>query len=294
MSEFATPVTLVVIVVTTLLSIYAFGNAAFLRRRLFATGPILERRQWDRLVSSGFLHGGYAHLFFNMYTLWSFGRVLEFVHGPWAFLVIYFAAIVGGNLVSLWLHRHEPHYRALGASGGVSGVIFAVIFLFPQGDIQLMLIPIPIPSWLFAIGFVVGSYLALRGRVGNIGHDAHLGGALCGLAAAVALFPDLPLRRPLLFVAVVVITVGLLWHAKTYPLRPAGQGWTLRGRTGGAAGGGQGGHDQGGHEHGGHDHADHDRARLDELLARSQEVGLAGLSDGERAELKDIADRRRR
>ncbi len=137
---------------------------------------------------------------------------------PRAFLVIYFTAIVGGNLVSLYLHRHEPGYRALGASGGVSGVMFSVIFLFPHGSIQLMFIPIPIPSWLFAIAFVVGSYIALRGRVGNIGHDAHIGGALCGLAAAVSLFPDIPVRQPLLFVAVVVISLGLIWHAKTHPL----------------------------------------------------------------------------
>lgn len=277
MNELSTPLTLAVIAATVAISIYAMRSPAFLMRWLFEPGPILEQRQWGRLISSGFLHGGFAHLFFNMYTLWSFGRVLEYVHGPRAFLVIYFTAIVGGNLVSLYLHKAEANYRALGASGGVSGVIFAVIFLFPDGGIRLMFIPIDIPSWLFALGFVVGSYVALRGRVGNIGHDAHLGGALCGLAAAVFLFPEIPARRPLLFAAVVLVTVGLLLHARFFPLGAPRRGAVLRGafrevRT--------------------QERAEHDRKRLDQLLEKVAEVGLAGLSDKERAELKAIADRR--
>ena len=277
MNELSTPLTLAVLALTAGISLQGFRSRAFLLRWLFEPAAIIERRQWGRLVSSGFLHGGWAHLFFNMYTLWSFGRILEFVHGPRAFLVIYFTAIVGGNLVSLYLHRTEANYRALGASGGVSGVIFAVIFLFPAGSIRLMFIPVDIPSWLFAIGFVVGSYVMLRGQVGNIGHDAHLGGALCGLAAAVSLFPEIPGRRPALFAAVVVITLALLWHARAYPLGRRGPGLTDRVRRTAAGA-----------------RRDHDRERLDTLLAKVAEVGLTGLSDKERAELKAIADRRAR
>lgn len=279
MNELATPVTLAVIAATVAISLYAFRSPAFLVRWLFQPGPILAHRQWGRLISSGFLHGGFAHLFFNMYTLWSFGRVLEYVHGPRAFLVIYFTAIVGGNLVSLYLHKAEANYRALGASGGVSGVIFAVIFLFPGGGIRLMFIPIDIPSWLFALGFVVGSYVALRGRVGNIGHDAHLGGALCGLAAAVFLFPEIPARRPLLFAAVVLVTGALLLHARFFPLGGPRRGEVLRGAF---------------REARTRERDEHDRKRLDQLLEKVAEVGLAGLSDKERAELKAIADRRGR
>jgi len=163
--------------------------------------------------------------------------------------------------------------------------MFAVIFLFPHGSIQLLLIPVPIPSWLFAIGFVVGSYVALRGRVGNIGHDAHLGGALCGLAAAVGLFPDIPMRQPLLFAAVVIISLGLIWHARTFPLgaaaagRRPGRPVDVVERLRRAAGGLR---------------DERDRKRLDELLAKVAEVGLEGLTDSERAELKRIADRRGR
>ena len=284
MNELATPVTLAVVGVTVGVSLYAFRSPAFLARWLLEPAAVLERRQWGRLVSSGFLHGGFAHLFFNMYTLWSFGRVLEFVHGPRAFLIVYFTAVVGGSLVSTYLHRHEPSYRALGASGGVSGVIFAVIFLFPAGGIRLMFIPVDIPSWLFALGFVVGSYWALRRQVGNIGHDAHLGGALCGLAAAVFLFPDIPARRPVLFAAVIVITAGLLWHARAYPMQGARRGGSrnlqeLADRLRRSATSAR---------------ERQDAERLDALLAEVARVGLAGLSEAARDELKAIADRRGR
>ena len=97
MNELSTPLTLAVVAVTVGISLYGFRSRPFLLRWLFEPAAIIERRQWGRLISSGFLHGGFAHLFFNMYTLWSFGRVLEFVHGPRAFLVIYFTAIVGGQ-----------------------------------------------------------------------------------------------------------------------------------------------------------------------------------------------------
>ncbi|HPF69754.1 MAG TPA: rhomboid family intramembrane serine protease, partial [Candidatus Krumholzibacteria bacterium] len=131
MNELASPVTLAVIVANVVVSMRGFGSPGFVARWIFAPTAITEGRQWERLVTSAFLHAGWGHLFFNMYSLWSFGRPLEMVCGARAFLVIYLAAVVGGSLVSLALHRGDRSYRALGASGGVSGVIFAAIFLFP-------------------------------------------------------------------------------------------------------------------------------------------------------------------
>lgn len=273
MNEMQSPVTLAVVAVTVVVSMRGFNRPGFTERFLLEPRAVLGG-QWERLVTSGFLHGGWAHLFFNMYTLWSFGSLVELAYGPLPLLAIHFVGIVGGGLVSVALHRHHA-YRALGASGGVSGVVFAAIFLFPGGSVRLMLVPIPIPSWLFALAFVVGSYVALRRQVGNIGHDAHLGGALCGLAVATLIFPDLPLRQPLLYGAVVLLTVGMILHAWRFPL----PGRRSLPRTGdGRPPGGLSGRDA---------------RRLDELLAKVADVGLAGLSDEERAELKRIADRRK-
>jgi membrane associated rhomboid family serine protease len=271
-NEMQTPATLALIAVTVAVSMRGFKHPEFTERYLLDPRAVLGG-QWERLATSGFLHAGWAHLFFNMYTLWSFGSLLELAHGPIPILSIHLIGIVGGGLVSVALHRHHV-YRALGASGGVSGVVFAAIFLFPGGSVQLMFVPIPIPAWLFAIAFVVGSYIALRRQAGNIGHDAHLGGALCGLAVATLIFPDLPLRQPLLYGAVVLITVGMIVHAMLFPL--AGRRPLPRAGGGRPAGGLSG----------------RDARRLDELLAKVADVGLAGLSDEERDELKRIADRR--
>jgi membrane associated rhomboid family serine protease len=179
---------LLVIGVTCWFSWLGFRDAAFQERNIFWPEAILARRQYYRLVTSGFLHLDGPHLAMNMLSLYFFGPRIENVFGPAQFLGIYLGAIVGGNLLALYAHRHHD-YRSLGASGGVAGVIFAHIFLFPGGGIGLFLLPIGIPSWLYAIGFLLASFHGMRRGVGNVGHDAHLGGALAGLFTAAALHP---------------------------------------------------------------------------------------------------------
>ena len=104
------------------------------------------------------------------------------------FLLIYFGSIIGGSLLSLYVHRHHD-YLAYGASGGVCGVIFAYILLFPGAGVRLYL-SVPIPGWLYAIGFMVVSFVAMKNARDNIGHDAHLGGAIIGLLIAAGLHPQ--------------------------------------------------------------------------------------------------------
>jgi membrane associated rhomboid family serine protease len=152
-----------------------------------------------------------------MYSLYSFGSYIEQYFGMGTFLGIYFAGMLGGNLVSLYLHRREP-YRALGASGGVCGVIFASIFLLPGGSVYLFFVPIPIPSWLFAIVFVAFSLYGARSQLGHIGHDAHLGGALIGLFTATLIYPAIIKTSPVLFGAIIAITVGMILFFKRKPV----------------------------------------------------------------------------
>lgn len=204
-----TPVTIAIIVVTVLSSLIGFRNVGYLQRHLLDVQRVLQKREWPRLLTSGLLHADLSHLFFNMFSLWSFGGAVEACCG-WGFLLaVYVAAVLGGSLLALALHRREQ-YRALGASGGVCGVIYAAIFLVPGTSVVVFPLPIPIPAWLFAILFVVISFAVMRTRIGNIGHDAHLGGALVGLLVATALRPSLVAENPLLFATVVVITVVLL------------------------------------------------------------------------------------
>jgi membrane associated rhomboid family serine protease len=151
------------------------------------------------------------HLFFNMFALYSFSRGIGRVFGILDFVLIYFGSLIAGNLLSLYINRKNSGYRALGASGGVSGVIFSSILMFPGGSIAFLFFPIGIPSWLFGIGFILVSIYGIKSRLGNIGHDAHLGGAIAGVVISVLLEPVLLRARPLLIAALVVPAAAYLY-----------------------------------------------------------------------------------
>lgn len=216
MSDFASPVTLGLVVVTSLVSLAGFGSAAAVDRLIFDPHRILRRGEYLRLVSSGFLHADIGHLFVNMFSFYSFGGPIERVYGAVPLVAIYFSAILGGNLLSLALHRNEI-YRALGASGGVCGVVYAAIFLFPGGSVMVMPVPVPIPSSLYAVLFILLSFFGMRGRWGNIGHDAHLGGAVIGLGTATALFPAIAAENPILWTTVMAISAVLFVYLYRRP-----------------------------------------------------------------------------
>lgn len=177
--------TIIIIVLTTFCSLVGFRDPAFTEKFIFAPTEILACRQYYRLFTSAFLHADFNHLVMNMVTLYLFGSVMEASVGSGEFLLIYFASIVGGSLLSLWLHRNHE-YRAYGASGGVCGVVFSFIALNPRGEILAHMF-IPMPAWAYGILFLIGSYIALRRGVDNIGHDAHIGGAIIGLWTTGAL-----------------------------------------------------------------------------------------------------------
>lgn len=186
------PVVLVLIAITTISSIQGFSNARFFDRYKFSVGAILSgSKQWDRLLSSAFLHGDYIHLIFNMFTLYFFSDIIIEMFSAWQYLLIYFAAVMGGGLLSLWMHRKDYYYSAIGASGGVVGILFASIAIYPHIGIRFFFIPIDIPGWIFAILYLGYSIYGMRTQVGNIGHDAHLGGAVIGLLITILFAPQL-------------------------------------------------------------------------------------------------------
>ncbi len=180
---------LVIIIVTTIVSYKGFTNNRFFEDNEFEVDRILVDRQYKRLVTSGFLHTGWLHLVFNMFSLYIFSGVVAMGLGTLDFLLIYFASLIGGGLLSLLVHRNHGSYSAVGASGAVCGVMFASVGLYPQMGISLFPLPFAIPSWLYAVLFVGFSIYGVRSQKDNIGHDAHLGGALVGMVLAMILEP---------------------------------------------------------------------------------------------------------
>lgn len=180
----------IIILFNLALSYYAFNNRVLFDQYKFEVDGILIHKEYKRMITSGFLHVGWIHLAFNMLTLHGFSGLLELYLGGLSFLFIYFASLLGGNFLSLYVHRNHGDYSAVGASGAVSGVVFASIALFPDLKLGFFGLTPSISSWFFGLLFVVISIYGIKSGKGNIGHDAHLGGALVGMLIAIILKPS--------------------------------------------------------------------------------------------------------
>lgn len=184
-------ISLALILLNVIVSYRGFKDQAFFQRYSFNIPQIRLYRDYRRFLTSGFLHSGWMHLIFNMVALYSFGDVLESSIGITKFLGIYFISLLAGNLLSLYVNRNRSHYTSVGASGAISGVVFAAIGLFPDMRMSLLFIPISLPGWLFGLLYVLYCMFGIRARRDNIGHDAHLGGGMAGLILAIAMYPGM-------------------------------------------------------------------------------------------------------
>ncbi len=200
---------LLLVAAITVVSLAGFLRPSLVDRYLFDSRAILRGHQYERMLTSSFLHAGLGHLAFNLISLYSFGLGIERVYGAASFLLIYFSGVLGGAFFSLWLHRDEA-YRAVGASGGVCGVIYAAIFLLPGTSVYIFFIPYPVPASVYAILFLGISIWGMQSRFGHIGHDAHVGGALVGLAVTTLLHPGIVAAQPLLYLGIVTISAALI------------------------------------------------------------------------------------
>lgn len=209
MFDIAEIVPIIIIALTAITSVKGFNDMAFFDRYKFNVGAILgSSKQWDRMLTSATLHGDYIHLFFNMFTLYIFSDTIIYEFGIWKYLAIYFLSIIGGGLLSLWVHRKEYYYSAIGASGGVVGVLFAAIAIYPNMTLGIMFV-IPMPGWVFGIAYLAFSVYAMQKQQGNIGHDAHLGGAAVGLLLAI-LFEPVLLKINTLYIGIMVLPLIVL------------------------------------------------------------------------------------
>lgn len=193
------PVLLIIIAATAIISFIAFSNRELFEKYKFNVGAIVRNREYVRLISAGFLHADLMHLMFNMLTLYFFGPIVVEAFGAFGFLIVYFGSILLGNVFSLYLYKNQSWYSAIGASGGVSGILFASIAMIPDLGIYFFFIPIAIPGYLFGFAYFAYSvYMMLNPRQNdNIGHAAHLGGAFFGLVYAVALQPERAIENAL-------------------------------------------------------------------------------------------------
>lgn len=209
--------TYAIIAVTVWVSYLGFKSLAFEQKYIFCPEYILAGKEYYRLVTSAFLHSGWQHLILNMMSLYAFADPIELIYGRSEFLMVYFGSIIGGDLLSLYVHRHHV-YQAYGASGGVCGIIFAYMMLFPGGNIRMFFLPFGIPAWLYAIGFILYSFYGMKTGLGNIGHDAHLGGAIIGLLIAAGFHPEAVRHNMTVFLIVFISAVFVLIYLWRNPM----------------------------------------------------------------------------
>lgn len=201
-------VTIIIIALNVIISFKGFNDPVFFNKYKFNTGDIRRGAKYQ-ILTSGFLHVDTTHLFVNMLTLYFFANVVLFDLGPIGFIIVYLASLILGNLLSYFFHKEEVSYNAVGASGAVMGILYSAILLRPDMMLGLFFI-IPIPAYVFGIGYLLYTIYGMKRRADNIGHDAHFGGAVGGYILTLVLAPWI-INHHLLMVILLAIPIVVLF-----------------------------------------------------------------------------------
>lgn len=191
-------VSLLIIIVTVLLSMYAWKNPELQSKWLMNPYQIVQNKQWYRLFTSGFIHANWVHLGFNMFTFFFFGRVVEMyfkyifgdIIGISLFVLMYLSAMAVADITTIRKYKDKIHYNALGASGAVSAMVFASILFDPLANLCLYGI-LCLPGFIFGLLYIIYSYYQGKRMADNINHDAHLWGALYGAVFTIIVWPSI-------------------------------------------------------------------------------------------------------
>ncbi|OXA95233.1 rhomboid family intramembrane serine protease [Flavobacterium hercynium] len=206
------PILIGIIVANALISYKGFNDFSFFRKYEFHVGSIRSGEQ-IRMLSSGFLHADMMHLIFNMMTLYFFAPGVIQALGTFSFVLVYFGSLIFGSLLTMLFHKNDYSYRAVGASGAVTGVLYSAILLQPNMMLGIFFV-IPIPAYLFGILYLLYSIYGMRAKNDNIGHTAHFGGAVGGYLITLIKVPSLFVDEPLMVILLTIPIVVLFGLAK--------------------------------------------------------------------------------
>jgi membrane associated rhomboid family serine protease len=191
-------ITLIIVIITVLISLQGFNNPGIIEK--LKHWPYAESRdgEWYRLITSGFVHGGWLHLLINMFVLWQFGEIVESwynelfgeVMGPTLYVLMYLSTIAVADLPTYFKHKNDYNYAAIGASGAVSGIVFIFILVLPWQMLYIWGV-LPIPSIVAGVAYLVYSQYASRQSNTRIDHDAHFYGAIYGVLFTIVFAPEL-------------------------------------------------------------------------------------------------------
>ena len=206
------PVVLLIILVTGFITYRGLNDSSFFSKYNFDLDKV-RRGEVHRIVTSGFLHVDWMHYAFNMFSLYMFSSIVVTLTGSVFFIIVYLLSIAIGNILTYQLYIKQSQYYAVGASGGVTGIIYAAILLYPDLKLYLFFIPIGIKGYIFAILYLVYSIYGMKRNLGNIGHSAHFGGAIGGLV--LIRYPQLLNSQKELVVLLLIPIAVLAYLVKT-------------------------------------------------------------------------------
>ncbi|WP_430400930.1 rhomboid family intramembrane serine protease [Flavobacterium sp.] len=204
---------LVLIGINAVVSFKGFNDFDFFRKYEFHVGSIRSGEQL-RMLTSGFLHGDITHLAFNMLTLYFFAPIVLDTFGNVNFLYVYFVSLIAGSLLTMYFHKNDFHYRAVGASGAVTGIIYSSILLYPEMNLYLFF-AIPIKGYVFGIGYLLYSIYGMKAKNDNIGHTAHFGGAIGGYLFTLIKVPSLIQTNTEMVILLTIPIIILFYLHKT-------------------------------------------------------------------------------
>jgi membrane associated rhomboid family serine protease len=189
-------ITILIIIANCLISAFVFQKPELIGRFSFNPYQIRTNNQYYRFITSGFIHGDWYHLIFNMVSFYSFGIALAYyftdlfgIYGNFMFLLLYMLGLVLSDLQSFFKYPNAKNYNSIGASGAVSSVIYACIILNPLAGIRIFMIPIDIPGFIFGGIYLVYCQYQAKQMTDNTNHNAHFWGALVGVAFITFSYP---------------------------------------------------------------------------------------------------------
>lgn len=198
MGDFTPILTYVILGITGLVSYKAFEDPGLKYKLMFNAYQVKHRKEYYRMLSHGIIHADWTHLLINAFVLYSFGRIIEFwfiqdfgvLMGRVNFLILYIGGVVLSSVYSLAKHQDNPNYNSLGASGATSAVLYSFILIAPNEHLQLYFF-IPIKAWIFGIVYLLYSHYMAKKNMDNIGHEAHISGAIYGVVITAFFEPEL-------------------------------------------------------------------------------------------------------
>ena len=189
----------------------ALKNPLLFNRLKFNVNAV-QNGEYYRLLTAGFIHVDYNHLFFNGFTLFIFGGNALYGLGSVNFIILYLISLLLGNGLAFYYHKSNPYYTAVGASGAIMGIVYSSILMFPGMQLAIIFFPIPFPAYIFGVGYLIYTLFGIKSQNDGIGHTAHFGGAIGGIICTLVFDPFVFEKSFNTLVLIIGVTLVAGWY----------------------------------------------------------------------------------